>query len=185
MLELIISSIYFILPAYVANTGPVIFGKLKIGKYGFPFGVPISSRLFGSHKTWRGFYAGYLFALIILWAQFFLQSRGIFGQIFDDSSLLLLDYQNINLFLYAFLFGIGAIFGDLIKSFFKRRLGRPPGSPWFPFDQLDLVIGALFFLLPVYVLPWENIIVLIIATPLLHILANVLAYKIGIKKVWW
>lgn len=179
MLELFISSIYFILPAYVANTGPVIFGKLKM-----PFGVPINSRLFGSHKTWRGFYAGYLFALAVLFLQFYLAGQS--GPAWENfAQYQLLNYSEINLFLYAFLFGIGAIFGDLVKSFFKRRLGYPPGSPWFPFDQLDLVIGTLVFLLPFYILPWQNIVVLIIATPILHILANVLAYKIGIKKVWW
>ncbi len=174
MLELIISSLYFILPAYFANMCPVIFGKLN-----FPLGQPVSVKYLGSHKTWRGFYTGYLGALLVL----FLQSKldplpSYFGQ-------TLFDYQNINLFLYAFLFGIGAITGDTIKSFFKRRLGIKPGAPFFPFDQLDFIIGALIFLWPVYSLPWPNILTILIITPVLHLLVNTIAYLLKLKKVWW
>jgi CDP-diglyceride synthetase len=35
--------------------------------------------------------------------------------------------------------------GDAVKSFFKRRLGITPGKSWFPFDQLDFVLGAILF----------------------------------------
>ena len=30
-----------------------------------------------------------------------------------------------------------------MKSFFKRRRGIEPGASWIPFDQIDLVVGAL------------------------------------------
>lgn len=174
MLDTIISALYFFLPAYFANMCPVIAGKLRL-----PLGHPISKRFLGSNKTWRGFYAGYLGALVILALQLFVQKEQLL------TSYALLDYQNINLFGYAFLFGIGAITGDALKSFFKRRIGIKPGAPWFPFDQLDFVIVALLFLWPFYKLPWEQILVLLIVTPILHLSVNVLAYKLGIKKVWW
>jgi len=174
MSHLIISSLYFIFPAYIANMCPVIFGKLN-----FPFGKAINAKLFGENKTWRGFYAGYLGAFIVLLVQAFLSSKGIFEQ------YAFLDYSEINLLLYAGLFGIGAILGDLIESFFKRRVGIKSGQPWFPFDQLDFVIGALALLAPLYILPWENILALAIITPILHFLTNVIAYLLGLKKVWW
>lgn len=175
MFDFLISSFYFILPAYFANMCPVIFGWLN-----FPLGQPISEKYLGSHKTWRGFYGGYIGALLIL----FLQSK--LGPLLPITLFQpLLDYQNINLFLYAFLFGIGAITGDGIKSFFKRRLGIKPGRPFFPFDQLDFVIGALLFLWPFYSLPWPNILTILIITPILHLLANVTAYLLKLKKVWW
>jgi CDP-2,3-bis-(O-geranylgeranyl)-sn-glycerol synthase len=174
MLQLIISSLYFILPAYVANMCPVIFGKLKL-----PLGYPIHAKLFGDHKTYRGLYAAYVGAFLVLLLQLYLAKNNIF------SDYTLLDYEKINIFFYAFLMGIGAIMGDLIKSFFKRRLNKKPGSPWVPFDQLDFIIGALIFLTPVYILPWQNILALLILTPLLHFLVNAFAYIIGMKKVWW
>jgi CDP-2,3-bis-(O-geranylgeranyl)-sn-glycerol synthase len=45
-------------------------------------------------------------------------------------------------------FGLGAMADDSAKSFFKRRLGIPPGSPRIPFDQLDFVLRALIFVAP-------------------------------------
>lgn len=174
MLDTIISAFYFFLPAYFANMCPVIAGKLKL-----PLGQPISNHFLGSHKTWRGFYAGYLGALVVLAAQLFMQKEGVLA------AYTLLDYQNINLFGYAFLFGVGAIAGDALKSFCKRRMGIKPGAPWFPFDQLDFVVVALLFLWPFFQLSWSHILVLLIATPILHLLVNILAYKVGLKKVWW
>jgi len=174
MWKLIISSLYLILPAYLGNMAPIIAGKLKL-----PFGTPISTKHFGIHKTYRGFYSGYFGALGCLLGQLFLQKNGYFNE------YVILDYQNINLFLYAFVFGIGALTGDLIKSYFKRKIGKKEGDCWFPADQIDLILGASLFLAPFGVMTWENFITIIILTPLLHFLTNVSAYFLGIKKVWW
>lgn len=173
-MELLISSLYFILPAYFANMGPIVGNLLRL-----PGGIPISKNLLGFHKTWRGFYMGYFLALLVLWLQYYIQTKGIF------ETYNLLNYENINLFLYAGLFGIGALTGDAVKSFFKRKLGIKPGGQWFPFDQLDFVIGTLIFLSPFFIPEWQTILTLIIITPILHLLTNVAAYKLKIKKVWW
>ncbi|MBP9770783.1 CDP-archaeol synthase [Candidatus Gracilibacteria bacterium] len=191
MLNLILSSLYFILPAYVANTFPILLKWL-------PLGQPINKKIFGEHKTWRGFYTGYIGALAVLLLQLYLQKSGVIpsGSTIYSSSILsaasendyitpLLDYENINIFIYAFCFGIGAITGDLIKSFFKRRLSIKPGQPWIPFDQLDLVIGALLFIAPLYLPSWAVILTILILTPILHLLANFIAFHLKLKKVWW
>jgi CDP-2,3-bis-(O-geranylgeranyl)-sn-glycerol synthase len=158
---------------------PVIFEKLH-----FPLGAPINEKLFGSHKTWRGFYAGYIGALAALFLQSYLYENGIVaGTIAPISPIL--NYSEINIFLYAVLFGIGALAGDLIKSFFKRKRGIAPGGSWFPFDQLDFVFGALIYLSPFFIPSWQNIAAIIIITPLLHFLANLIAYALKLKKVWW
>lgn len=175
MIVLILSSLYFMLPAYVANTFPILIGQL----FKLPGGKPINEKLFGAHKTWRGFYTAYFGAFAILVVQSYLQYLEPFAKI------SIFSYHDTNPLFYAFLFGIGAMTGDLIKSFFKRRVGIKPGQPWFPFDQLDLVIGALLFLAPFYQLPGKNVLVLILLTPILHLLANVTAYLLKIKKVWW
>lgn len=204
MLQTLLIALYFILPAYVANMFPVILGALK-----FPFGQPISEKWLGSHKTWRGFYAGYLGALLVLLFQQYVASEtAVFvmspvdvssvtpvNNGFNFNTSALLDYAQINIFLYAIPFGLGAIAGDAIKSFFKRRLNRKPGAPFFPFDQLDFVIGALLSLLPFYILDPESflaspfqpaiLLMLLVLTPLLHLLTNLLAYALGMKKVWW
>lgn len=192
---LILSSLYFILPAYFANMCPVILKKLPSrpsasgGRPSFSrdpppagnsFGQPINAKLFGENKTYRGFYTAYIGALIMLALQKYIGN--------NPAELIhtLLDYEKINIFSHAFLFGIGAMTGDLVKSFFKRRLGIKEGAPFIPFDQIDFIIGALIFLfLYNYIFSMAVIITLLLMTPLLHFLANIIAYKLGLKRVWW
>jgi len=85
----------------------------------------------------------------------------------------------------AALFGLGAIAGDLVKSFFKRRLKIAEGRPWIPFDQIDLVLGALICVSPVYALDLPRVLVLLLLTPFLHFLTNLTGYTLGLKDVWW
>ncbi len=170
MQVLVISSLYFITPAFFANMCPVFAKKLKL-----PFAKPINPKHFGENKTYRGFYVGYLGALLVLYLQ---------TQI-DFAEYSLIDYSKINIYFYAFLFGFGAIFGDMIKSYFKRKKGKKPGSCWFPFDQLDFVIMSLVFIYPFYEISIEHILVLLILSPLLHFLSNLIAYFLKLKEVWW
>lgn len=169
-----LSAIYWFLPAYVANMAPVIAAKLKL-----PLGTPISFKWLGEHKTWRGIYAAYIGALLILWLQWWLQGLGLM------TKYTFLDYQSINLWGYAVLFGLGAIVGDALKSFIKRRLNKPPGTAWVPFDQLDFVVGAIVAVSPWFWPGWPVVIVLMLLSPILHLLVNVIGYWLGFKKVWW
>ena len=174
MVIIIIKALYFFLPAYCANMAPVFAYALKL-----PWGQPVSARLFGEHKTYRGFVAGFLMALFVICIQKILFQKNVFV------TISILDYNTISIFLYAFAFGVGAITGDLVKSFFKRRLGKNPGAMWFPFDQLDFVFGALIFLYPFYQTPKEIVTILLIITPILHLPLNILGYFLGLKQVWW
>lgn len=173
-MTLILSAIYFFLPAYAANMAPVFARALSL-----PFGNPLSSTLFGANKTYRGVYGAYFFALGILFLQRALQQREML------EAFRLLNYDAINPFFFALLFGGGAMAGDIAKSFCKRRLGKKSGEPWVPFDQLDFVVGALIFLSPFYLLSWQHILVLVVITPILHVLTNISAYLLGLKDVWW
>ncbi len=49
----------------------------------------------------------------------------------------------VNILLLGFLFAVGALGFDAIKSFFKRQIGVKPGGVWFPFDQIDYIVGGL------------------------------------------
>lgn len=167
---------YFFLPAYAANMAPVFARVL-----GLPFDKAVSVRFFGENKTWRGFVSGYFFALFILYMQklIFIQQSSLAAEI------SVLDYGNISIWLFAVAFGIGAITGDLVKSFFKRGIGKNPGDPWFPFDQLDFVLGSILFLYPLYKMDFRLILVIIVITPILHFLTNIAGYFLGLKPVWW
>ncbi len=173
MMDLVLSSIYFFLPAYFANMAPVFAERL-----GLPGGT-ISAEIFGAHKTYRGLYAGVIGAFLALSLQYALQSAGIF------ETFRVISYDLAYVMLLAPLFGLGAIGGDMLKSFVKRRLGIEPGRPWVPFDEIDFILGSAALVGFVYPFPMSVFWCGLIVTPILHFAANVFAYFTGLKEVWW
>ncbi|MFC1810765.1 CDP-2,3-bis-(O-geranylgeranyl)-sn-glycerol synthase [Patescibacteria group bacterium] len=168
-LELLKFSLIFFLPAYFANAMPVIASGLKI----FPsLAKPINEKVFGKTKTYRGFVVGTGAAILI-------------GAILNYLGIYYYFEYEVNIWVLAFLLGFGALLGDLIKSFIKRRIGKKSGEPWVIFDQIDYVIGALLLSSVIMTPPIEVIITLLIISPLLSLLANIIAYTLKIKKVWW
>jgi len=169
-------ALWFILPAYIANAFPVIFGgglAIDMGKK-LPDGKPI----FGSHKTFRGFIAGLI--------------AGILTSVVQTVAL---QYNTLSEFVLPFQFNVligsmialGALMGDLIHSFIKRRIGLVEGSPLPVADQLDFVVGAILFSLLVSV-PQPSlltVILIIVITPPTHLLTNFIAYMLGVKKTPW
>jgi len=168
-------ALWFILPAYIANAFPVVFGgglAIDMGKK-LPDGKPI----FGSHKTVRGFVAGLIAGVLTSWVQ-----------------TILLQYNMLSDFEPPFQFNVligamialGALVGDLAHSFVKRRMGVAEGSPLPVADQLDFVVGAILFSLLVSAYPPLLIVVIIIVvTPPIHLLTNSVAYLLGMKKTPW
>lgn len=183
MMLLIIQSLYFMLPAYAANMAPVVFAWIPWG------GQPIDGgeiwrgrRILGDHKTWRGLFAGLAVGIAAVFAQ---QQISVLNKNFI---LELVPYGNFSgpeIMLWGTALGGGALIGDLVKSFVKRRIGVAPGKPWIIFDQLDFVFGALVAVSPLYLPPWPHLALIVVATPLLHLLTNVTAYFLGLKRVWW
>jgi CDP-2,3-bis-(O-geranylgeranyl)-sn-glycerol synthase len=163
----ILQALYFFLPAYMSNMAPVILGKINI----FPQNV--NRKLFGKHKSWGGLLYGILLGTLTFYIQRFIPA----------GNLTLIDYDRS--LLLGFLLASGAILGDLVKSLFKRRLNKKAGSQWFPFDQLDYVIGALLFTSIIYIPPLRVILTVLILAPGLHYGANYIGYRLGLKKVKW
>jgi CDP-2,3-bis-(O-geranylgeranyl)-sn-glycerol synthase len=162
--ELVFEALKFIFPAYCANAIPVIAGgglPMDFGKTFFD-GKPI----FGSHKTFRGFFSG----LIVGTAVGLLESL-VFG--------------------YPVFFGtvlsLGALLGDLAGAFVKRRLGVTPGNLMPVFDQVDFVVGAIVFSIPFFLqfLSLPLVVAMLVITPPLHLLTNFVAYKMGLKSNPW
>ncbi|PLX25913.1 hypothetical protein C0580_00945, partial [Candidatus Parcubacteria bacterium] len=94
----------------------------------------------------------------------------------------IVDYNSINIWYLGFLMGFGALFGDLVRSFVKRRVGIAPGKAWFPWDQIDFIIGAAIFSYFYISIPWIDILAAIALAIILHPLFNYLGYIFRIKK---
>lgn len=183
MAEIIWQSFYFGLPAFIANMSPVILDKLKILKF---LAVPIDGGrkingqyILGKNKTWRGLVAGGIFGLLTTSIQYLLYENYDFFRL-----LSIVDYSRVFI-VFGLLSGFGALIGDSIKSFFKRRLNIDSGKSWPIFDQLDFIFGFLVLSYVAYQPSWEIVIYLCIITLVLHPLTNIISYLLGIKKVWW
>lgn len=182
MLLLTIKALYLVLPAYFANMMPVFFAKLHWLEFlsrPIDGGKKMGGReLFGRNKTWRGLIAGIIGGVAIA----SLQASVYFLPTFHALSLF--NYHE-HWLLFGFLAGLGALTGDLIKSFFKRRIGIKAGGAWPFFDQLDFVLGFFIFTIWLVNPGWQIFLIILVMTALLHPLSNVIGYLLGIKKVWW
>jgi len=159
---------YLMLPAYFANIAPALFGRFFPRfpmDFGFSFG---KIRVFGDNKTWGGFFSGVVIAVMIG----FLLSKIYWP--FDFSALY-----------WSALLGFGALLGDAVKSFFKRRVNIAPGKSWIPFDQIDFSIGALLFGSFVFFPGWLYAVLVVVISALGHILINHLGYFLGVQKNKW
>lgn len=140
------------------------------------FGIELEKKpILGSHKTWRGVVLGILVGILIVWLQTLLYNNFPFFQ-----KVSLVNYDKINVFLFGFLISGGAIFGDILFSFLKRRFNLKPGQSWLPFDQIDYVIGAFLLLDPFFRIPLAVWLALLIATFPLHIIVTYLGYRLKI-----
>ncbi|MCJ7423792.1 CDP-2,3-bis-(O-geranylgeranyl)-sn-glycerol synthase [Candidatus Bathyarchaeota archaeon] len=162
--QLVIEAMKFIFPAYCANAIPVIAGggsPLDLGK-NFVDGRPI----FGRNKTFRGFFFGLTVGTVIGLAE-----SALFG------------YH----LLFGLLLSLGALLGDLAGAFLKRRLDLAPGDMLPVVDQVDFVVGALLFSLPISLVSvsYGVILTVLILTPPVHLLTNFGAYKLGLKNNPW
>lgn len=162
---------WFFLPAGLANMAPILINKIPIiNRWDTPldFGKNWQGKvIFGNNKTWRGLLFGTLvgaFAGLLIYPHLFLQ-----GQTLYWSALL------------GGLLGFGALAGDSIESFFKRRVGKLPGEVWFPFDQTDYIIGGLLMSLFVVHLPLASYLITLVSYFILHLLSSYIGYMLKLK----
>ncbi|MBI5635377.1 CDP-2,3-bis-(O-geranylgeranyl)-sn-glycerol synthase [Candidatus Micrarchaeota archaeon] len=160
----------FILPAYFSNSTPVVLGggkPLDLGKTLWD-----GRRVFGASKTIRGL----LSALVV--GTFVSIPLSLFPQFLPGFSL----EQKITV---AFLVSLGAMIGDLIGSFSKRRLGFGEGESFIVTDQLLFLAVALLLSSTYVKIGLYDIVALVVVTFVLHVLFNQIAHRLGLKKVPW
>ena len=176
-----VTTLYFILPAYFSNGAGLVFG----GGMPVDFGKSDSkgNRWIGDGVTWRGLIGGTIIGIITCALQ------GYFGpQIISQFGQYIITPIITDIpsgILIGFLLGFGALLGDAIGSFLKRRLGIGRGKPAPILDQLDFLIVALILVSFVVELSLLFIVIAIVLTLAIHLIANSCAYLLGIKDVWY
>ena len=197
-------------PFYLANTGAMLFGKWIPDKLGFSSVVVDAGkdwsdgyRILGDGKTWNGLFGGAVFSGLLtmlahhLWSSNSLPDARPFVDptLFSDSS----DWFWIGgewgaAFVMGFTLGLACMLGDTAGSFIKRRRGlKREGDESSKAPLLDTVPFAVsiflfsFLLFDGQILTHEQlhgeIIVLLVLTPIIHRLFNILGFRLGLKAV--
>lgn len=179
----ILSVLWFFLPAGLGNLAPIIAAKIPVlKKLSYPidfFKKFRNKRIFGDHKTIRGLITGIAVGIVTAYLQAFLYDQ--FKFIRNIVSITSFDYNTINPLLFGLLASFGALFGDALKSFFKRQLNIPSGKSWFPFDQIDYIIGGILFTALYAPLSLELYIILFIVWFFLHPLSTFIGWLLRLK----
>ena len=184
-LEAIPQALWFFLPAFVANPFAVVFGG----------GAPIDGgrnlsdgqRIFGDGKTWRGLIGG-TFSGAVLGLLLSLP----FDLLGSSSSW---SYGSPTVaFASSAVLALGALLGDLVGAFVKRRMHLPRGAKASGLDQYDFVVGGLLLslLIPSWSVPrffsgdaLLGLLAIIVITPALHRAVNLVGYRMGKKHEPW
>ncbi len=159
---LVIYPIIYIFPAYAANGAPVLFGGGKPLDFEKRFR---NRRIFGANKT----------------------IRGTVSSIIAGIAVGAIEYPFFHYMLpVSILLAIGANFGDLFGSFIKRQSDIKPGRSVPILDQYGFFVVAMLLAAPLGHTPGVyGIVFLIILTGILHLLTNMGAHRLRLKKVPW
>jgi len=153
-----LGTVWLFLPAYFANAAPVLLhgGGPLDGGMNWSDG----KRILGDHKTVYGTLYGVAVGAAVALAQ------GNLAQ--------------------GLLFSVGAILGDLLFAFIKRRLGIQPGKPLLLWDQVGFIILAILLGSLIEPRPtWQQDIAMIVTTIPVHYTSNLFAWGLSWKKEPW
>ena len=152
---------WFIVPAYFATISPVWF-RLR-GKSTLDFGRIFGGKPISVPLKQSGFCRWCIVRIPSWWsaAVCFWQARGV--TVGRASGIWCHDGRR--------------------REVFQRGSAEYPGKSWFPFDQLDFVVGALVFSAAVETPTLVGLIIILVLTPPLHRLSNIIDHKIGLKEV--
>ena len=203
----ILGMAFFVLvPSFIANGMMVITGKIKgIPRYPVDGGKDFfdGKRILGDGKSWNGFIggwiSGFLISSLFSWFVFSLiyngQNYDIFAQ---EPKLISQDYfREFIKYVYdgeiiwsgyllsQLCIALGSPIGDMVGSFFKRRVKRERGEVFLFWDQNDFIIISALIALIWFPLYWYYWVFLVLFTPLMTSLANWAGFQMGKKDVPW
>ena len=145
----------------IANGAPIVIRVLLNNRFSiavdFGYKLPDNNPIFGESKTWRGVIAAIVATSAAAW---------------------LMGYSSFTGALVASY----AVLGDLISSFIKRRLSRPPSSMALLLDQIPESLFPAVMMMQVFKLDISAIIQLVLTFIIIELLLSHILYKWGIRE---
>jgi len=172
-----VMSLFILFPAYAANGFP----PLANGKRPIDFNKKWfdKKRMLGDGKTFEGFTLGLIAGFLI---------GALEAYLYPGLNSYALQYDAhlpfMSLFV-GFVISLGALCGDLAGSFIKRRCGLKRGADVPLLDQWNFIIGAALFAFWFTEITIWMFLVMLLITPVVHRIANIIGYKIRIKREPW
>ncbi|MDD4222513.1 MAG: CDP-2,3-bis-(O-geranylgeranyl)-sn-glycerol synthase [Candidatus Methanomethylophilus sp.] len=187
VIEYMFVGLWLFLPAMLPNSAAVLFGRGSTAK--MDFGKTWrGKRIFGDGKSWRGFFGGALSGIVLGLILICIAS------IWDPTNYWGYGGWWGNLRVITCL-SFGAVLGDLMGAFIKRRLGLERGAKAPILDQYDFVFGAFLvtaifnphWVYSTYVAGWHicALLFLLVIMFAIHRGVNIVAYKLHLKKEPW
>ena len=177
VVRLIIISVIYFLPALIANALPVIFvGKIIKRRTPLDMGRNFidGRRVLGPNKTVEGFVIG------------------VAGGLVTGLTYYVLLLRNPYVIFYGLVMGLGAMIGDSINSFIKRRLDIPSGDPFIPLDQLSFILISYLLVkitgidsLSIGLIDLHHLSTIVVIVMVVHPLSNLIAYLLKLKDKPW
>jgi CDP-2,3-bis-(O-geranylgeranyl)-sn-glycerol synthase len=157
----VLNALYALVLVGAANTAPLLLKKLIGSRWASPLdggrlffdGEP----LFGKSKTVRGVVIGILAPAVV---------APIVGHRWQHGALM----------------GAAAMAGDLLSSFCKRRLKRPPSSQALGLDQIPEVLLPLWVGRVWFDLSYVDIAVVLLLFVVLQLALSRLFFKLGLRE---
>ncbi len=178
MTSIVVTALYLSVPLLVSGLGHMAVVRWDLLS---AWKRPMHERAFGANKTWRGLLVMPLLTIPGVWL----------GRFLDPplEPMLLVSLRDAPLVPLGAGLGVAYILAELPNSWWKRRLGIPPGD--LPergrafqllVDQADSAVGcaAVYALLLGPSLPL--LIALILVGPAVHLLANLGLYLVGLRE---
>jgi CDP-2,3-bis-(O-geranylgeranyl)-sn-glycerol synthase len=157
----VLNALYALLLVGAANTAPLLLKRLLGSRFAWPLDAGVrffdGEPIFGRSKTVRGVIAGVLVPAVI---------APLLGHRWQHGAIM----------------GAAAMAGDLISSFCKRRLKRPPSSQALGLDQIPEVLLPLWVGRVWFHLSYVDIAVVLVLFVALQLALSKLFYKLGLRE---
>ena len=171
IITIALRSLWFLIPALIANGFPVMASKIIKKKHRIDNGINLKdgNPLFGKTKTIEGFISGMIGGALV-------------GALLNYLNWVNMPQMGAEL---GLILGFGALTGDLIGSFIKRRRNLKSSQKSFLIDRIDILFGVYLIvpltgLFTIYWIPFHIIYCIVFMK-----MFSTIGYILGLKKVPW
>ncbi len=177
LLLITFETLFIFSPAIFGNMAPVFADHYNLlSSLAIPadFNKKLNGvRILGKNKTIRGFVFAVIIGFIV----------GIIQYLFSPGFFTNEAYSQLHTSLIsASVISFGALLGDALGSFIKRQLHISPGQSLPVIDQVDYLIGSLFFVIIFFPLTIYHVIISFVLLGSGSFFASVIGKQTGLKK---